>query len=100
MPVRCPRCAILSSVPPQVCSTSSRWAARARISSGVMVISIQTSMLQHHILAHDQALRRHFLQSWHDARDMFIGIYKNDDYTYLAATNDEHTGLHVITSKQ
>src|SRR5205807_6672317 len=36
MPVRCPRCAIFSSVPPQVCSTSSRWAAMARISSGAV----------------------------------------------------------------
>src|SRR5271165_677125 len=32
MAVRRPRSAILSSVPPQVCSTSSRWAAMARMS--------------------------------------------------------------------
>src|SRR5258708_2615871 len=39
IPVRCPRWAILSSVPPQVCSTSSRCAAMARTSSaGVSVI--------------------------------------------------------------
>src|SRR5207244_1707254 len=100
MPVRCPRCAILSSVPPQVCSTSSRWAAMARISSGVMVISIQTSLLQHHNIAHDQAVRRHFLQSWQDASDMFISIDKDDDYRELAASIDEVAGLYSLTSEK
>src|SRR5260221_8522975 len=32
MPVRCPRCAAFSNVPPQVCSTSSRCAAMASMS--------------------------------------------------------------------
>src|ERR1022692_220942 len=47
MPVRCPRCAIFSSVPPQVCSTSSRWAAIARMSRGVedMCVEITFSRL-------------------------------------------------------
>src|SRR5437016_13843281 len=98
MPVRCPRCAILSSVPPQVCSTSSRWAARARISSGVMVISIQTSLLQHHILAHDQAVRGHFLQSWQDASHMLIGIDKDNDHGGIAASLDQLAGLNAMAS--
>src|SRR5437667_12122287 len=72
----------------------------ARMSSGVMVISIQTSLLQHHILAHDQAVRRHFLQSRQDASDVFIGIDKNDDHGEIAASVDEVAGLDTLTSEK
>ena len=40
--MRRPRCAIFSSVPPQVCSASSRWAAMAKISSGAVDMSVDS----------------------------------------------------------
>ena len=65
-----------------------------------MDISIETALLQHHILPHDQSVRCHFLQSWQDASDMFIGIDKNDYYRELAASVDEVAGLDSLASEK
>src|SRR5690349_17132170 len=101
MPVRCPRCAIFSSVPPQVCSTSSRWAAMARMSrEGALDISAQAPLLQHHVFAHDQAMRGHFFQSGQDASDVLIGINKDNDHRELAASINEVAGLDSLTSQK
>src|SRR5438552_18353726 len=65
-----------------------------------MVISIQPSLLQRHIVAHDRTVRRRLLQSRQDASDVFIGIDKNDDHGELAASVDEVAGLDSLTSEK
>src|SRR4029077_5286992 len=57
MPVLCPREAIFASVPPQVCSTSSRCAAMARISTLMFVFQNEECSL---LLAVHQKLRQLF----------------------------------------
>src|SRR6266849_290885 len=100
MPVRCPRCAILSSVPPQVCSTSSRWAARARMSSGGVDMLVEISLLQHDVLAHNQAMRGHLFQRWQHTADMLVGVHENDDYRQLAPGVYEMAGLHLLPAQK
>src|ERR1700692_766288 len=100
MPVRCPRSPILSSVPPQVCSTSSRCAAMARMSRGPEAISIQNSCVQNHILAHDQPVRSHFLQHWQDAGYIFICIHKDNNDRQLPTGLDHMRGFHSMPSQK
>src|ERR1700693_1600720 len=100
MPVRCPRCAIFSSVPPQVCSTSSRCAAMARISREVADMSVQIALFEHDILAHDQSMRRHFFQRRQDAVHVIVSVHKGDDYGQLAASLDHVGGLDAMTSEK
>src|SRR3981081_3194735 len=105
MPVRRPRCAILSNVPPQVCSTSSRWAAIARTSSGAVRVeradmSVEAPLFQNHILANDQAMSSHLPQGVEYAVHMFIGIHKADDYGKLSSSVYKVTGLNLVSPKK
>src|SRR5260370_36389270 len=96
MPVRCPRCAIFSSVPPQVCSTSSRCAAMARMSRGVDGMSVKIALFQNDILAHDETVCRHLLQHRKNSSHVFVGIHEGDDDRKVAAGLDHVRGFHAM----
>src|ERR1700674_1504994 len=100
MPVCWPRCAALSSVPPQVCSTSPRCAAMARMSREVELMSLQIPLFQDNILPHDQPVRCHFLQSGQNAAYMFVGIHEKDDNRQLASGLDHVRGFHPLASEK
>src|SRR5229473_8513987 len=100
IPARYPRCAIFSSVPPQVCSTSSRWAARARMSSGGVDMSVEIALLQNHVLAHDQAMRGHFFQCRQHAADVLVRVHENDDDRQFSPGVYEMTGLHLLPAQE
>src|SRR5579863_7617721 len=101
MPVRRPRCAIFSSVPPQVCSTSSRWAAIANTSSaaseaGRVDISVKVSLLQNYVLAHDQTVLSHFFQRGQDAAHMLVSIDEDNYHWEFSSGVDQMAGLHPM----
>src|SRR5229473_3705591 len=96
IPVRYPRCAIFSSVPPQVCSTSSRCAAMARMSRGVDGMSVKIALFQNDILAHDETVCRHLLQHRKNSAHVFVGIHEGDDDRKFAAGLDHVRGFHAM----
>src|ERR1700693_360278 len=105
MPVRRPRCAIFSNVPAQVCSTSSRWAAMAKTSSGPseverVDISVEAPLFQNHVFAHDQTVGRHLLQGWQDAVHVLIRVHENDDHRKLSSSVYEMTGLNPVPAEK
>src|SRR5689334_7870122 len=100
IPVRYPSCAIFSRVPPQVCSTSSRCAARARMSSGGVDMSVETALFQNHVLPNDQAMRRHFFQGGQDPADVLIGIDEDDDHRQFATGIHQMAGLDLLAAKK
>src|ERR1700733_417906 len=102
MPVRLPCCAIFSNVPPQVCSTSSRWAAIAKTSSGVtgLDISVEVSLFQKDVFTHDQTVGSHFLQRGQDAVYVLIRIHEDDDHRKLSPSVYKVTGLHSVSAKK
>src|SRR5208337_3502386 len=100
MPVRWPLCAAFNIVPPQVCSTSSRCAAMARMSRPVVDMSVQVSLLQHNILAHDQPVRRHLFESWQHPVHMLVRVHENYDHRQLTASLNQMGGFHTVPSQE
>src|ERR1700731_3119881 len=99
MPVLRPCCAALSRGPPQVCSTSSRWAAMARMSRGWLLMSGvgiwlgQASLLNDYILADDGPVRGHLPQGGKDTAHVLVGVHKRDHHRQLSAYVSQMGGL-------
>ena len=63
-------------------------------------MSVKVPLFEHHILAHDQPVRRHFLQRGQYAAHMLIGIDEDDDHGQLAAGFNHVSGLHAVSSQE
>src|SRR3954469_6363746 len=104
MPVLCPCLEALSNVPPQVCSTSSRCAAMARMSRdcprGREDMSVEISLFQHYFFAHDQPVRRHFLQRAKHAAHVLIRVNEDDNHGQLSTCFDQMRGLDLMASEK
>jgi hypothetical protein len=64
------------------------------------VISIQTALLDHHVLADDQPMLCHFFQPGENAGDVFVRIDEEEDDGQLTSAFDEMRGLDGASSKE
>ncbi len=63
-------------------------------------MSVEIALLQHYVLAHDQPVRRHFLQRGKHAIHMLIGVDENDDHRQLASRLDQMRGLDAMPPQE
>jgi hypothetical protein len=68
--------------------------------SGPLPLSIQATLLNDHIFAHDEAMRRHLTQFWEHAAYVLIGINESDDHREIAASFNEVGCMYFISAKE
>ena len=61
---------------------------------------IEVPLLEHHVLAHDQPVSGHLLQSGQHATYVLIGIHENDDHRKLATGFHQMCRLHSVTPRK
>jgi hypothetical protein len=71
-----------------------------RAMSGPLGRSIQTTLLNDNIFAHDEAMRRHLTQFWQHAAYVLIGINEGDDHREITASFNEVGCMYFISAKE
>src|SRR5580704_18712536 len=64
------------------------------------LISVQTPLLNHNILPHNQSVRRHLLEFGENPADVLIGIDERDHDRQLASGIDEMSSADFAASKE
>ena len=62
--------------------------------------SVETSLFQNYVFAHDQTVSRHLLQGWQDAVHMLISIHEDNDQGNLSSSIYKMTGLNPVPAEK
>ena len=65
-----------------------------------MDISVEASLFQNYVFAHDQTVSCHLLQGWQDAVHVLIRIDENDDHGKLSSSVYKMTGLNPVSPEK
>src|ERR1700730_2690050 len=63
-------------------------------------ISVEASLFQNHVLAHDHSMSRHLLQRGQYAIHVLIRIHENDDHRKLSSSVNKMAGLNLVSPKK
>src|SRR6202049_2686619 len=62
--------------------------------------SVETSLFQNYVFAHDQTVSRHLLQGWQDAVHVLIRIHEDNDQGKLSSSVYKMTGLNPVSPEK